>query len=332
MHRDGARQRTVDASIVAVLDLDPERSARFAAQHDAITVDDADALVDAVDMVWVCTWTAAHREVVLAAARRGRAVFCEKPLAPTLAECQELAEVLAAVPHQVGLVLRHAPVFEVLASELASGRCGRPQATILRDDQFFPTQGMYASEWRKDVARAGGGTLLEHSIHDVDILRRLLGDPVQVSAHLASRFGNPGIDDIADVRFVYADDSTASLISVWHQVLSRPSTRRLEVLCEDAVLWLDDDQLGPLRLQTDDGIAVLECQVPDWVGRLGLPEEISTPLAQYLVPARAFLDDVAAGRTPMPDAATALAAHRLVDAAYRSAAADGLPVLVGGGP
>ena len=316
----------VDASIAAVLDIDPERSDRFATQYRATAVADADALVAAVDVVWVCTWTAEHGAIVRTAARAGRAVFCEKPLAMTLAECELLAEELARVPHQVGLVLRHAPVFDVLAAELASGRCGQPLATILRDDQFFPTQGMYASEWRKDVACAGGGTLLEHSIHDVDILRRLFGDPEQVSAHLASRFGNPGIDDIADVRFVYVDDSTATLVSVWHQVLARPSTRRLEILCEDAVLWLEDDHLGPVRRETDDGVAVLEGRLPDWIERLRLPEEIAKPLSQYAVPARAFLDAVAAGDTPMPDAMTALAAHRLVDAAYRSAAAGGVPV------
>lgn len=319
----------VDASIVAVLDVDPARSDRFADQYGATAVSDADALVAAVDVVWICTWTAEHGAIVRAAVDAGRAVFCEKPLATTLAECEQLADELARVPHQVGLVLRHAPVFSVLADELASGRCGRPLATVLRDDQYFPTQGIYASEWRRDVACAGGGTLLEHSIHDVDVLRRLFGDPEQVSAHVASRFGNPGIDDIADVRFVYADDSTATLISVWHQVLARPSTRRLEVLCEDAVLWLEDDHLGPVRRETDEGVAVLEATVPAWIDRLALPDEIAKPLAQYAVPARAFLDAVATGTPAAPDAATALGAHRLVDAAYRSAAAGGAPIVPG---
>ena len=55
-------------------------------------------------------------------------------------------------------------------SIVASGRHGRPLATTLRDDQYFPIQGQYGSTWRKDVAAAGGGTLIEHSIHDVDVL------------------------------------------------------------------------------------------------------------------------------------------------------------------
>ena len=66
------------------------------------------------------------------------------------------------------------------AEIIASGEYGRPLATILRDDQYFPIQGFYGSTWRKDVAHAGGGTLIEHSIHDVDVLHWLLGDPVSV--------------------------------------------------------------------------------------------------------------------------------------------------------
>ena len=75
-------------------------------------------------------------------------------------------------------------------------------ATAFRDDQYFPVQGMYGSTWRKDVKHAGGGTLIEHSIHDIDVLQWLLGDPVSVRAHTASHFGNPGIEDTAAVMAI----------------------------------------------------------------------------------------------------------------------------------
>ena len=89
-------------------------------------------------------------------------------------------------------MLRWSPVFQHAAEIIASGEYGRPLATVLRDDQYFPIQGFYGSTWRKDVAHAGGGTLIEHSIHDIDVLHWLLGDPVSVSARTASRFGHPG--------------------------------------------------------------------------------------------------------------------------------------------
>src|SRR5207248_4491529 len=136
--------------------------------HDARPYEELAALLAEVDVVWVCTWTAAHLEAVCAAGEQSRAVFCEKPLAPTLADAERLAGVLARVPHQVGLVLRHAPVFRAAAELVAEGKYGRPLTTGLRDDQYFPVQGCYASACGADVGGAGGATLLEYSVHRVD--------------------------------------------------------------------------------------------------------------------------------------------------------------------
>jgi predicted dehydrogenase len=318
----------VDARVVAAYDSDRGRAARLAAPHDAVVADEIESLLDACDVVWVCTWTSEHLQVVRAAVARGRSVFCEKPLAPTLAECEEVAALLRQVPHQVGLVLRHAPVFRSLVGEVHSGRFGRPLATVFRDDQYFPNQGMYRSEWRADASLAGGGTLIEHSIHDVDLLRWVLGDPAEVSARLANRFGHAGIEDVAAVTFAYPDTSVATLISVWHQVMRRPSTRRLEVFCEDALLWTDDDYLGPLHVETSDAVSLIGASLPGWIGDLPLAPEIAALLAPYVVAARAFLDALVAGASGDPDAAMALAAHRLVDVAYRSAGEGGAPLPV----
>ncbi len=309
----------VDAALTATYDTDRERAARVAAHHDARPAASLAELVEGVDAVWVCTWTAAHLEAVSAAADAGRAIFCEKPLAPTLEACERVAAALERVPHQVGLVLRHAPVFARAAELVGSGRYGRPLATTLRDDQYFPIQGQYGSTWRKDVAAAGGGTLIEHSIHDVDILRWLLGDPVTVAAHTANRFGYAGIDDIVAMTMTYADGSAAQLTSVWHQVLSRESSRRLEVFCEGAYLWTEDDYLGPLHVQTSEGAEVVESPLPEWAERLAVPEVYAKAVAAYATPTKEFLDALTAGggtAVGHPSAATALAAHRIVARAY----------------
>jgi predicted dehydrogenase len=326
----------IDARVVATFDADPDRAATIAAHHDARACLALDDLVADVDVVWVCTWTAAHLEAVCSACERSRAVFCEKPLAPTLAEAEQLARVLARVPHQVGLVLRHAPVFRAAAEIVAAGTYGRPLATILRDDQYFPIQGFYASAWRADVAKAGGGTLLEHSIHDVDVLRwvlgRAAGEPRDVSARTAAMFEHPGIDDSTAVTFRFADGATATIVSVWHQILSRGSRRRLEVFCEDALLWTDDDYLGPLHVETRAGEELVESSPPPWIDRFEVAEALAKPLAQYAEPSKAFLDALA-GDGPRahghPDVDVAIAAHRLVDRAYQSAAAGGQPVPCG---
>jgi predicted dehydrogenase len=324
----------VDARLTATFDDDADRAAKVARHQGGEPHDTLDGLLDEVDVVWVCTWTAAHLAAVEAAADRALPIFCEKPLAPDLDTATSVAAALERVPHQVGLVLRWAPVFRNLTDAVASGEYGRVLAAVMRDDQYFPVQGLYGSTWRGDERLAGGGTVIEHSIHDVDVLRWTLGDPVEVSAHTASRFGYPGIEDTAAATFAFADGAVAQLTSVWHQVLSRESSRRLEVFCEKALLWTDDDYLGPLHVETDDGERLVESEPPSWSSRFTLPAVYAKALAQYAEPSKAFLDSLSrAGTRTAPEAsavghpraADALAAHRLVDLVYRSAADGGAP-------
>ncbi len=118
------------------------------------------------------------------------------------------------------------------------------------------------------------------------------------------------------------------MTSVWHQVLSRESSRRLEVFCDDALLWTDDDYLGPLYVQTSEGTETIDAQPPAWAERFSVPEVFAKAIAHYAAPSKAFLDALSVSGPATaghPGAAEALAAHRIVDLAYRSAANGGTP-------
>ena len=323
------RAGVLDAAVVAVYDLDGDRAAGFAGVNGATVESSVVGVLERCDAVWVCTPTAAHRAVVEAAAGRGLPVFCEKPLATDLAGAEALAAVVAdsGVPAQVGLVLRSAPVFRALREVLASGELGAPMTAIFRDDQYFPVRGVYSSTWRGDVAVAGGGCLIEHSIHDLDILRFCLGEVSEVTGRTADFSGHVGVEDLATVSLQFASGASAELVSVWHDILSRGSTRRVEVFCREGMAWLENDSLGPLHVQTTAGTEVRPCPPPDWVRDLPLgDDEIGLAVSAYVEADRAFLDAVSAGRTPQPSFAEAVVAHRLVDAAYRSSAAGGTPL------
>ena len=325
------RAGLVDAAVTATFDPDRERAERIAAHHDATAHAQLDAALADADVAWICTWTAGHVEAVEAAIARDLAIFCEKPLAPTIGECRAIAERLRDRPHQVGLVLRHAPVFATFADAVASGQYGRPMTLVFRDDQYFPIQGMYGSTWRKDVTKAGGGTLIEHSIHDVDVMQWILGPVVSVRARTAETFGYPGIEDVASVAVDFASGVTGSLTSVWHQVMTRPSTRRLELFCEDAMLWTEDDYLGPVHIETSEGHEEIIAPGPDWIDQLTVPAVYAKSVAQYAEPSKAFLDALTRDGTAArgyPDVDAALSAHEVVEAAYRSAEADGTPMAV----
>jgi predicted dehydrogenase len=321
-HGKSLRRSGADAVIAAVYDADLERTASFARASGAEPMDSEEAVLDAVDAVYVCTWTSEHPRLVAAAVERGLPVFCEKPLATTLDAARAMAEGVqaAGVINQVGLVLRSSPAFLELKHQIDDPRSGRVQAAVLRDDQFLPVQGMYGSTWRSDPGRAGAGTMLEHSIHDVDALEWLLGPAVSVSARSSTFHGNPGIEDTVVVGMEVASGAQVSLTSVWHQLLDRPSLRRLEVICEHAFLTLEHDVVGPVTWTR-----------PGEQGAIEGGELFSTVAERYdghnPNQDAGFVAAVASGEPgPHPDLHTAVRAHEVVDGIYRSAADGGAAV------
>jgi predicted dehydrogenase len=160
------------------------------------------------------------------------------------------------------------------------------------------------------------------------VLSWLLGETTSVSARTADFAALPGIEDVAVVTLTYGSGAVATLASVWHQVLSRPSTRSLEVICEDGIVSATDEYVGPLTITTEAGVEERPCPYPAWVGELGMRGDFGAAAAAYAPSARAFLDSLAAGTPPAPSLDVAVAAHRLADAAYRSAAGGGVPTLL----
>ena len=324
----------IDASIVAVHDESERRAQRFADGVGAVSaavVGSAAEVAARSDAVWVCTPTAAHRGAVDEALAARCAVFCEKPLDRDLSRATELVDAVAAsgLASQCGLVLRSAPVFRALRDLLHAGTLGAPMAAVFRDDQYFPIRGTYASKWRADVDQAGGGCLIEHSIHDVDILRYCFGEVGTVAARTANHAGHEGVEDLAAVSLCFISGVEAQLTSVWHDIMSRGSTRRVEVFCREGTAWLEEDFRGPLHVQTSEGAEVRACASPAWVDALPLTDdEVGLAVRPYVEEDRAFVDAVTGGWAPDPGLDVALAAHRLVDAAYRSATERGVPIVV----
>jgi predicted dehydrogenase/GNAT superfamily N-acetyltransferase len=324
-HSKMLRKSGLDIERAGVYDPDSERMHAFAQASGHRAYSSEDDVLDSCDAVYICTWTSEHPRLVAAAAQRGLHIFCEKPLATTLADAEQMAAVVAqaGITHQVGLVLRHSPAYIAARSLIDSPGAGRVMAVVLRDDQFIPIQGHYGSTWRGDRSRAGAGTLLEHSIHDIDMLAYLVGEPIErVSAHQANFHLIDGIEDVVSTTARFESGATATLTSVWHDNLARPSLRRVEVFCERRhVVIGGDDWFGPVEWTDTDGSA----------GQLSGEEIVAE--AERLTgvssnPDREFVLAASADLPAFPDFQTALQAHRVVDAIYRSAAADSMPFTV----
>ncbi len=274
-----------------------------------------DEVLDGCDAVYICTWTSEHERQLTKAAERGVHVFCEKPLATTFDAAERMAATVeaAGITHQVGLVLRHSPAYVWAKHLVDPAIAGQVMTVVFRDDQFIPVQGHYRSTWRGDKTLAGAGTLFEHSIHDVDMLRYLVGDIARVSAYDANFHELDGIEDVVSASIAFASGATGTLTTVWHDNLARPSLRRVEIFCARRHVVIEgDDWLGPVAWTDSDGHAqTLEGEA--------LVAAAAALGWSSLNPDADFIDAATVGEQTWPDLHVAVEAHRVVAAMYASA-------------
>jgi predicted dehydrogenase len=138
--------------------------------------------------------------------------------------------------------------------------------------------------------------------------------------------GHDGIEDLALAQLEFASGAQAQLASVWHNVLSRPSSRRLELFFENGYFHVDNDFSGPIYLHKQPGepLVISEGEVRErYLESIRVREVVFQDALRYSLQDYFFLESITAGRPPFPDFGVALEAHRIVDAIYRSAAGSG---------
>jgi predicted dehydrogenase len=319
--------------LTAVADPLPARAAETAGLYGYRQVfADARCLLDAarVNVLFVCTPTRHHARLVCEAAAAGVHVFCEKPLAMSSAEGETMLGAVrrAGVRCQIGLVLRFAAVYTVMASLARAPEMEEPIAVIFRDDQCFPVRGFHGSGWRGDRHLTAGGTLIEHGVHDLDLLVSMFGGVRRVRAWQENRAGRPGVEDYVATELEFASGLRAQLVTIWHDMVQRVSNRRLEIFCRRGFVASDHDMLGDITVQQGDGDArVLPAAEVErrFAALLGRADDTFRDWygVAYFVQDLAFVEALLADRDPQPDLAVGLAAQRLAEAVYESAARGG---------
>ncbi len=189
-HMIPAINAQADSRAVAVTGGDPERVARYAAEHGIPAAHPSLAAMLAdpgVDVVYVSGTNERHHGPTLAAARAGKHVLCEKPLALTLAAAREMV----AACREAGVVmgtnhhLRNAVTHRTLRRLIAEGAVGRPLAARVFHAVHLPG---HLQGWRIERPDAGGGVVLDITVHDADTLRFVLDDEVdEVTAFTANQ-------------------------------------------------------------------------------------------------------------------------------------------------
>ena len=335
----------IDGDLVGIAEEDATRRDAFARVSGvSLVTSNADELIESpeINTVYICTPTFTHVDLAVKALARGKAVFCEKPLAFNARDAAIMrdAAMSAGVTHQVGLVMRFSPVIAVVRDLINDPASGAPMTCTMVDDQFFPIQGHYASTWRGDVAKAGAGTLLEHAIHDVDILLSYFGRVKRVYGVTRHFFEKEGVEDVSSAILEFENGVVVNHTSIWHNLLHRGSSRRMNVACMNAQYsWEDDDYAGAIRCETnttgdrrdissDEVIARFIKDFPvtdDRLKQAVIPHDLGQA---YLLEDYTFLKAVSEDRPSWLDFDVALYAHQVVDAIYESARTE-QPVTMG---
>src|SRR6266404_7427129 len=254
MLRQIASRTEQSVRVVSVADVSHPAAEELAARWPgASAFESADEIIadPSIDAVWICTPTAMHRETCVNAARAGKAIFCEKPLAMSASDAAEMAAAIDAsgVISQVGLVMRFSPIYNVISDMFREPSAGRMLSVTMRDDQDFPTRGVHASAWRNDPTLTAGGTLIEHSVHDFDLFTWMFGPIASLFCRIRNLNGAHGVEDFGATEFEFAAGFHGQLTSVWHRMIGRSSNRRLELFAEIMFAASDFDTLGPIIFQ-----------------------------------------------------------------------------------
>lgn len=307
------------AGLIAAHDLsrlaavyDPVDAARdgLAARHGAAAVASADEIMadSAIDAVFIASATPTHADLIVRAAKAGKAVFCEKPIDLDIARALECREAVRRcdVPIQIGFNRRFDPGNAALRAAMAAGDVGNPMQILITSRDPAPPSADYVA--------ACGGMLRDMTIHDFDLARFLLGDdePTEIYARagalidpsVAGRFGDVDCAMIvmrsASGRQVFINNSRQAPYGY---------DQRVEVLGDKGMLQNTNHTEHGLTRFGSEGTAMAMPYKHFFIERYRRAFDGQLD---------SFLDAVASGRPPQVSLDDGIKALMLAEAAYES--------------
>jgi predicted dehydrogenase len=217
-----ALQKTTNCRLTALVSGHPDKARAVAAQYGVpeksiYTYETYDRLADNrdVDIVYVVLPNAMHAEYTIRAARAGKHVYCEKPMAVSVRECEEMMAACKKAGRQLGIAYRlH---FEPNNLEVVRLARTRELGAIKVIDAAGCTMVGDPNQWRLDKKLSGGGSLVDIGIYALQALRYISGEePLAVSARQTvtdrTKF-KPGIDETMLFSMTFPSGVVASGIS-----------------------------------------------------------------------------------------------------------------------
>ena len=306
----------LNANPVAIMDVRKDAAQELASHLDASAFSDFDEMLNTAnpDVIDVCVPTPWHKEYVLKAARAGKHIVCEKPMARTLDECREMIDAAekAGITFMIAHVLRFFPEFAAGKAQVDAGAVGKPAVVRTTRGGGFP---MGSNDWYGDFEQSGG-VILDLIIHDFDWLRWMFGDAERV---YAKGLVDKGLDhmDYALVTIRFKNGVIAHVEGTW----ANPTgfTVKYEIAGDKGMIDFHNKEAVPLvvgRKESEEKKA-----------GVAIPE---SPTAQnpYFLELQHFIDCVENGTKPCITPEDGMRAVEISLAALESIR-TGKPVMVG---
>jgi len=334
-HTNGYKE-IPEAEVRAVFDLEEARARKFAEQHGIELYPSIGQMLEdsEIEIIDICTPTPSHKEIFLRAIEAGKHVFCEKPLARTLREAEEILTAChkGGKKYSVGHVLRFFQEYETIRKLLDAGDIGTPRLARACRCVELPPSG---PAWFFDLD-ASGGVILDLIVHDFDFLLWCFGEVERVFARGLYACADPQGDARVDRTAMFATEPSPprrgadervsvpgkdySLVTLAFKngviahvegswVYPGGFYMALEVAGSEGVLRYDSRNSVPLKVlggkrkEAGEGVEVPESPVKD------------SPYAREL---RAFVNSCLNNTEPEVSVDHALESVRICDAAYRS--------------
>ncbi|GHV26503.1 oxidoreductase [Clostridia bacterium] len=242
LHSVGINAFPERAEVVALCDIYPDKAERLKEKFSfdkARIFDSHEKMLSSgvkIDIVHVCTPPSAHAEIAINSMKAGCNVLVEKPMAPSLAECDEMlaAEKANGVTMACIAQNRFRNDNYKLKKVADSGVAGKPLIVHV-DSYWYRGHSYYDLWWRGTWEKEGGGPTLNHAVHQIDMLNWLLGElPTEVTAMLGNvAHDNSEVEDISFSALKYASGAVAQVTG---SVCHHGEGQSLTLQCEKAMI------------------------------------------------------------------------------------------------
>ncbi|WP_219835774.1 Gfo/Idh/MocA family protein [Paenibacillus sp. R14(2021)] len=247
-------QELPGANLIAVYGHNRERAQAFAANYGAAAYDDYERMLENADIDIVCILTpsGSHAELGIAAAKAGKHVIVEKPIAITLESADRLIESCKVNNVKLCCISQHRYDHAIIALKNAvdSGQLGQLNFGASHT-KWYRTQAYYDNnEWRGTWALDGGGALMNQSVHYIDLLQYIMGPVDEVFAYCATR-AHAGIE-VEDVGAATVKFKSGAIGLIEGNTSAYPGfSTRLDIYGSDGGVIIENDEVKEWKLRNE---------------------------------------------------------------------------------